>query len=319
MTTPQDTTRSVSLLQDLVINKRVQKPKIAITSKSFSVLSILKKVVLEQLVAVYKPQHCIWLDSEHPPSDVFKWLHNTCSALTQSTVVIDLFTDLLGVMPKANTANSSVIQSTLDDLQENLKRVAKQTCAMVIIENYNILVKRKGWHFLRECMDILLETNETMAYVLLGCHEDDNHVHKLAHLVLSGNQWKLVDNMIQCSIVSIRHLPSGNIRQEEFQLTASNVVPNSKEIPSKTYLKKIDSTNIATPHETEDLSEMFGDLPFKIALSGVERDRRAQVELPYVHKNVSVADTALEEHPKGLLVPSSDEDPEQDSDEDLDV
>ncbi|EME31687.1 uncharacterized protein Gasu_10670 [Galdieria sulphuraria] len=224
-------------------------------------------------------------------------------------------------MPTVNTPNSCVIQSTLEDLQGNLKQVDKPMRAMVVIENYNILVQTKGWHFLRKCMDILFKAHEdgTVAFVLLGCHESDQDVHRLTHLVVSGNQWEVVDNMIKCNVVSVRNLLSGNIRQEYFQLTASKIDPRSKDIPTSTYLKKINAIKMTTPQETEDFSTIFGDLPFKVALSEAEKDRRAEVELPYEHKNVSLADTALEEHPKGLLVPSSDEDPEQDSDEDLDV
>ncbi|KAA8493619.1 hypothetical protein FVE85_4756 [Porphyridium purpureum] len=68
-------------------------------------------------------------------------------------------------------------------------------------------------------------------------------------------------------------------------------------------------------------------LPFSLELSGEEARARQQVDLPYEHTDPNQADQALELHPKALdprlAVESSDEesfaDPEQESDDDIDV
>lgn len=318
-------TTDMSLLQDLVHQTN---RKIAITCPSASALATLQPYVLAQLVrSTPSTDCCIYLSGYHPPSS---WVQQY-SAIPRhsSATIIDLFTNPLHLRIDAASSSSRIIPATwnnvLDTLHHQLALLGPlPTSLTVVIENYHRIVKTKGWHCLRQLVDAPSQykqlASNTITIVITGYPENNQYwLHRLTDLVVQVDPPKvLLEHAVKYPIRSIRHLRSGNIRQEYFQWTISNIDAKSK-TPVTTHLERIDSSEIATTHETEDLSKIFGDLPFKVALSEAEKARRAQVELPYVHNDVSLANSALEEHPKGLLVPSSDEDPEQDSEEDLDV
>ncbi|KAK4523814.1 hypothetical protein GAYE_SCF00G1710 [Galdieria yellowstonensis] len=322
-------TTDVSLLQDLVHQTN---RKIAITCPSASTLATLQPYVLAQLAhgrSTPSPGCCIYLCGYHPPSWVQQY---AIPRHYSSATIIDLFTNPLHLRIDASASSSSssrIIPATWNNVLQTLHHQLAllgplPTSLTVVIENYPRIVKTKGWHCLRQLVDAPSQCQQlasnAITIVITGYPENDQYwLHRLTDLVVQVDPPKaLLEHAVKYPIRSIRHLQSGNIRQEYFQWTISNTDAKSK-TPVTTHLERIDSSEIATTHETEDLSKIFGDLPFKVALSEAEKARRAQVELPYVHNDVSLANSALEEHPKGLLVPSSDEDPEQDSEEDLDV
>lgn len=85
--------------------------------------------------------------------------------------------------------------------------------------------------------------------------------------------------------------------------------------------KTINSAREAKVQEEVNLEEHLSErgLTFRVSLSSKEREMRANAGLPYVHQDESIADQALELHPKHLQVDEDGEEDEFYEEEDEDV